>query len=34
MRSDPQVKLFTKGRLRKELESRKDKAQEHIIDAR
>ncbi|MFU1780241.1 hypothetical protein ACM16X_02545 [Haloarcula japonica] len=32
MRSDPQVKLFTKGRLRKELESRKDKAQEHIID--
>ena len=31
MRSDTQIKLFTKGRLRKELESRKDKAKEHII---
>lgn len=32
MRGDPQVKLFTKGELRQELESRKDTAQSHIID--
>lgn len=32
MRSDPKVKLFIKGRLKKGLESRKDQAQKHIID--
>ena len=32
MRGDPQVKLFTKGDLRQELESRKDKARSHIIN--
>lgn len=32
MRSDPEVKLFTKGDLRQELEGRKDKARKRIIE--